>query len=577
MNHIRDRFTGKMFRRLYLPSLLTAFGLAFADMADALVVGRNMGATGLAAISLALPVYMTINLFMHSLGAGGSVRFSSLLGEGKKEEAQRCYTVVFRAALLISVILAILGNIFLDPLLHLLGATESNPELYQATSEYLRIIVSGIPLFFFAYILNYFLRNDENQRLASVAFIIGNCVDVALNIIFVLILGWGVKGAAWSTLIGYAVTILLYLPGLFSKKHNLKLRKVKPDPKKALTCLASGFSVSSQYLLQMIFLIIVNNVLLKMTHNENGVAVFDMLQNVSYLVLYLYDASGKAAQPLISTYYGERNMQGQRNTLRLALISGTAVGGFMALLICVFPPIVCKLFGLSEQALIDLATPAMRIFCLSLPAAGVSTILEIGFQASGREKAGFVVALLRGGIVLLPMTLVFSLIGNPGVFWWLFPVTEFFSLGLSLLITPKFRAKRMEEKERILARTIMNKNEDIGVLTQEVEAFCEKWEASPKQTFYVTMTIEEICLAIMQNAFDQFADGYIQMTLVALPEGLFELHIRDNATAFDPFSLAEAGGEGFNIDAAGMKVIKNKAKDFFYRRYQGFNALVVRV
>ena len=576
-NQIRDRFTGKMYRRLYLPSLLTAFGLAFADMADALVVGRNMGPVGLAAISLALPVYMIINLFMHSLGAGGSVRYSSLLGEGKKEEAQRCYTIVFRAALLISVALAVLGNVFLDPLLHLLGATKDNPKLYQATSDYLRIIISGIPLFFFAYIFNYFLRNDENQRLASIAFIIGNCVDVGLNIVFVLILGWGVKGAAWSTLIGYAVTILLYLPGLLSKKHSLKLRRTKPDPVKALKCLGSGFSVSSQYLLQMIFLMVVNNVLLKMWNSEDGVAVFDILQNVSYLVLYLYDASGKAGQPLISTYYGERNLQGQHNTLRLALISGTIVGGIMTLLLCIFPAAVCRLFGLENAALINQATPAMRIFCLSLPAAGICTILESGFQASGREKAGFIVALLRGGIVLLPMTLVFSLIGDPGAFWWVFPATEFFSLALSLLITPHFRSKRTEEKERILARTIMNKNEDIGALTQEVEAFCEKWDAAPKQTFYVTMTIEEICLAIMQNAFDQFSDGYIQITLVAMPDGLFELHLRDNATAFDPFSLAEKGGEGFNIDAAGMKVIKNKAQDFFYRRYQGFNALVVRV
>ncbi len=577
MNKFRDRFTAKMYRRLYLPSLLTAIGLAFADMADALVVGRNMGATGLASISLALPVYMVINLFMHSLGAGGSVRYSKLLGEGKLELAQKCYTVILRTALAVSVLLAVLGNVFLEPLLRVLGAIkEENPALYQASRAYLQIIVSGIPLFFFAYILNYFLRNDDNQRLASVAFIIGNCVDVALNFVFVLILDWGVAGAAWSTLIGYCVTICLYLPGLLSKKHSLKLRRARSAPKEALSCFASGFSVSSQYLLQMIFLIIVNNVLLRMMRNENGVAVFDMLQNMSFLVLYQYDASAKAAQPLISTYCGEQNKTGQQNAMRLALITGTISGGFIVSLICIFPVFVCRLFGLKEAGIIELAKPAIWIFCLSLPAAGISTILESGYQASDRERAGFTVALLRGGLILLPMTLLFSVIGNPRIFWWLFPATEYLSLILALLIAPRFRTKHLPE-ERVLARTIMNKNEDIGALTQEAAAFCEKWEASAKQTFYVSITIEEICLAIMQNAFDQSADGYIQMTLVAMPDGVFELHIRDNATAFDPFSLAEKSGEAFNIDAAGMIVIKNKAKDFFYRRYQGFNALVVRV
>ena len=87
-------------------------------------------------------------------------------------------------------------------------------------------------------------------------------------------------------------------------------------------------------------------------------------------------------------------------------------------------------------------------------------------------------------------------------------------------------------------------------------------------------------MAIISNAFGDMDDGEIQVTLVALENRDFELHIRDNATFFNPFSLQTGrigGKEQVDMDAMGMLVIKQQAKEFFYRQYQGFNTLVVRI
>ena len=83
----KDIFSDKMFRKLWIPSMLTAVGLAFGDMADAVVVGQKMGAVGLAAVSLVLPVFMVINIFVHGFGIGGSVRYSKYVGQGHGQEA----------------------------------------------------------------------------------------------------------------------------------------------------------------------------------------------------------------------------------------------------------------------------------------------------------------------------------------------------------------------------------------------------------------------------------------------------------------------------------------------------------
>ena len=85
--------------------------------------------------------------------------------------------------------------------------------------------------------------------------------------------------------------------------------------------------------------------------------------------------------------------------------------------------------------------------------------------------------------------------------------------------------------------------------------------------------------APMNNAFSQ-KDGYIQLTIVPNEDGSVSLHLRDNAREFNPFGMDTKSislENGTGLDAIGVKVIKSKAKEFFYRRYAGFNTLVVRV
>ena len=150
--------------------------------------------------------------------------------------------------------------------------------------------------------------------------------------------------------------------------------------------------------------------------------------------------------------------------------------------------------------------------------------------------------------------------------------------------------RRAFDEERVFYCTIRGQNDNIRPLTSGIEEFLERWEAAPNQQYFVAMAAEEICLSIMQKGFGQESlekspeekerAGYIQVTLVALEDGDFELHIRDDAVKFNPFSMktAKADLDGdWDPDAIGILVIKEKSKDFFYRRYQGFNTMVIRI
>ncbi len=580
MHRTKDSFTGRMFRGLWIPAMLSSLGWALSDMADAVVVGQKLGTVGLAAISLILPIYMINCMFAHGFGLGGSVRYSRLLSQGKPQEAADSFHGVFWLALAFSAATAVLGSVFMEPLLALLGTRPADGALYTATKDYLQILVAATPLFYLSNILNYYLRNDGSQRRAGVGSVTGNISDIALNILLVLVLDMGTRGAALSTALGQIITICIYLPGFFSKKHTLRFalpgrRWAAP----ALSTLKAGMATSVQYLYQMIFFLVCNNLLIRLG-GETAVAVFDVIQNTSYLILYMLEGTGRAMQPILSTYQGERNRQGKRNAVRLGFTAGLAVGGALIAFVELWPRGMCLLFGIAGSASETLACTALRLYGAAALFAGINILLCNYYQACENEKPSFLLETLRGAALLIPLTFVCYRLGLQH-FWLLFLLTEAGSLAVFLLLGIGGRYKKAElPEERIFQRTILSNAADVMDVSRELEAFCEGWGAGMKQQMLATMTVEEIGMAILKHGFQGRTDGYIQLTAIMEENGQLELHLRDDATTFNPFDMetsrASKDGE-FDMDSMGVLVIKQRAKDFFYRRYQGFNTLIITI
>ena len=279
---MKDNFLYKMFRQLMIPSVMAAVGLAVANIADSLVVGMRMGSTGLAAIGITLPIYMIYALFYVGIGIGGSVEFAKYAGAGKNRSARDIFNMMMMFSIIIGLFFSICGVFFTQEVLYLLGTSPKDGEMYVLAYRYARILLISAPVFFINTPLCMFIRNDDNPKLSSAGYVAGNVIDVFLNFLLVIVMDVGVTGSVWSTVIGQTVATFIFMTHIFRKNHILRIKPVKPSMKKMLTTFKIGFASSNQYFSQFLFIMIANRILVSHL-GYSGVAVFDVVMNVSYV------------------------------------------------------------------------------------------------------------------------------------------------------------------------------------------------------------------------------------------------------------------------------------------------------
>lgn len=581
----------QMFFQVLWPSLIAAMALSLANMADAVSVGNRIGESGLAAIGMVTPLYMLYNVVGLGFSTGGGITHSRLVAEGHEEEALASFRFLSLVLLGISFVIAALGNVLMHPLLALLGADDSLPELHRLCEAYARPMFSAAPIFLLNFLLYDLVRCDNGAPLATLGFSVGCVVDLALNILFVLVLGWGVAGSSWATVIAQTVSVGIMSVHFFRGDGVLrveKLRRAKPHPETrtlALRSLRIGFSTSARYIFQFLFLILGNRLLLEagargLINGEIHVAVFDVVMNVSYLAYGIYQAFSDTMQPLASTFAAEHDHDDLRFLLYTALRYGLVVGALIGALLSIFARPVSYLFGIDQAETLKVSLRAIPIFCLSTPFAGVTIILTGYYQSSGQEKLASLATIFRTLLFLIPVTFAAGVL-FPFDFWWLFLISEVGSLVALLLATRSHAVWLYEAEVPVYTATMDQDNRELAGVLAGVENFCEEQAVPLKQATLIQLAVEELCVVTQQQAFTGRPNEYICLTLVAEENGDYTLHIRNSAPYFNPLDMRmgklSAESQEELLDSVGVLMVRKRAKNFYYRNYQGFNVMTVTI
>ncbi len=210
----------KLFLRYLMPSISATLVTSIYILADTLMIGRGVGAIGIAALNLLLPLY---SLFFGTgllFGVGGGVLLSISKGKGDEHGAREYFTAALCMAAVAGVFYVTAGHLLFDPVTKFLGRNETM-DLY--VREYGRILVWGAPVFLLSSFLQAFVRNDRAPKMAMAAVITGGVTNVILDYIFIFPMNMGMAGAAAATVIGSCLTLGILITHLFSKGSSLKI------------------------------------------------------------------------------------------------------------------------------------------------------------------------------------------------------------------------------------------------------------------------------------------------------------------------------------------------------------------
>ena len=577
----RHFFSRHMFYNALIPAVISSLALGLANIADAVTVGNRIGEAGLATIGIVMPVYMIYNIFGYGLATGASLVHVRLMAAGKEEEAKELFSYVIGTAMLISVIVAVLGNVFMNQVLSFLGAGNGGEEMMKLCKLYARPLFTACPIFTLNFLFYSYLRSDDDPYLAGLGFTVGNVMDVVLNIVLVLLLHHGVSGAILATVTAQLSSVLIMLVHFFGKKGVLRLTTLRIGFSRVREPFTIGLSTSIRFLFQFLYLLGVNNLLMRSARvdGEMYVAVFDVVMNVSYVAYSIYEAVGDAIQPLTSAFYEERDSACLKDTLLQGLIWGIGLGSALVLAIAVAAPLVARVFGVQDPVSVEITASAIRWFCVSCPFAGASMIFIRFYQSVGMEKLSAVLTGLRTALVLFPVTALLGLY-DPSDIWRMFAITEVLSFAIGAVVIVRHGLHKRFKNVPVVSFTMENSSHEIGMVMDQLGEFFSEHGATMRQVNTLTMAAEEVCMTTIEKAFTGREEEYVQITAIA-DAGKLILHIRNSAPRFNPLDMqmgkvAEDADDEI-LDSIGILAVKRIAKEFYFRRNDSFNMLTVTI
>ena len=401
---------------------------------DVMFIGLYIGAKGLAAFNVAMPIYTIYSSLGLMLGVGGAVTISVMIGRNQKEKVNKVFTTTVLLCLLVGCFMCFFGLCFPDAFAKLLGAS---PDLIDYVKKYLFPLQLTAIIYILNSTMQVIIRADYNPKLVMLAAVSGNLVNIVFDWLFIGVFNWGMFGGAAATALGPIVAICILSFHYIKKKNTFSLTRNFFEWDILQRIFKNGIGT---FILELSLgaVVIFFNIVLLDVSGQDAVAVFAIISNIAYVGKGIFNGISQAAQPIISTNYGARNMTRVKQALHTALAAGLLFSLFCYLLILLFPEAIVGFFiNAKEMYLLDHGVWAAKIYFISFAFTAVNTVLMYYFQSVESTKVTMLIAILRGLIFVLIGLFIFpNFLGELGV--W---ITIIFSEVMALLVALPIKRK----------------------------------------------------------------------------------------------------------------------------------------
>jgi multidrug efflux pump len=395
--------------KLAVPTILSSLVMVIYNLADTYFVGMLNNAVQNAAVTLAAPVLLAFNAVNNLFGVGSSSMMSRALGVRDYETVARSSAFGFYCSLLSGIVFSLGCTIFLNPLLHILGAVE---DTMAATSGYMFWTVClGATPSIINVVMAYLVRSEGSSMHASIGTMSGCLLNIILDPIFILPWGlnMGAAGAGLATFLSNCVACLYFFVLLFVKRGNtfvcIHPKKFSFNASIVKGVCGVGIPAAIQNLLNVTGMTILNN--FSSAYGANAVAAMGIAQKINMVPMQISMGLSQGIMPLEGYCYSSRNVTRMKQTLLFAV--RIAIGFLVVVSVgyYIFAPQLTSLF-IQDATIVEYGASFLRGYCLGLPFLCMDFIAVGVFQAAGMGKEALLFAIMRKVVLEIPALFILN-------------------------------------------------------------------------------------------------------------------------------------------------------------------------
>lgn len=411
----------KEFVKYTSSNILAMIAISCYILADTFFISRGMGADGLTALNLAIPAFNFIQGCGLMFAIGGATRFAMFRGSGEREAANRIFTNTVLVSMGTALVFSLVGLFLAEPLALLLGADE---QVFEMTTTYLRVLLLFSPAFMMNVLMQSFVRNDGHPQVAMLGVLVGNLVNIVLDYVFIFTFGLGMLGAVLATGVAPVVSLMILFRHWRSEKCSFRFVKMKPDGRFTGTTISLGLPSLLTEVSAGIVMIMFNMIILDLLGNV-GVAAYGVVANLAIMVTAIYNGVAQGMQPLVSRFYGQNDRKSIAQILRYALTTMIVTSAVIYGVIFGFADEITSIFNSEgNMQLQQIAVIGLKLYFSSVLFLGFNMVMSMYFVAVDRPIPGQLISLLRGFLVIIPVTIVMAAVWGVHGVWLAYPTAE---------------------------------------------------------------------------------------------------------------------------------------------------------
>ncbi len=443
----------KAIYKLALPTVFSMIVQIFYNITDTFFVGKLNDPYQLAAVSIAMPIFMMQMAISGIFGNGAASYLSRQLGRKDYSGARETATISIFSCLVTSFAVAVIGIYYMPQILSMAGAS---PHTIGYASAYLKIIFLGSAIMMLGFTISQLLRAEGAAKAVMIGNLIGTGVNIVLDPLFIFVFHQGVAGAAIATVIGSGCSLLYFLSFYWRKKSHAmpswQYLKFRWETYKEIFKIGVPSSISQ------VMMSVGNAISYSVAsgYGDASVAALGIVWRVMTIPIFIIIGIAISIQPLVGYNYGANNPQRLKSTVKTALGISGALAAFFTLCFFLFPRAFILVF-IADPQVVEIGEMVLRAFTFAIPFAAIQMPLMTSLQAMGKGIPSLIIALSRNGLVYIPAVYLLNyLFGFEGLVYAL-PLSDMITAVMSfffiLNIVQKLKYHKVEiEPQEVLVK-----------------------------------------------------------------------------------------------------------------------------